>query len=110
MSASVSSAPETFRRALASLDTAVLRPHASLEMTPAPGRLAPCSAAYAAEILPAGSDANELASGRFVVLHDPAGVPAWQGDLRLVTYVRAALEPEMIIDPLLAEVTWTWLL
>jgi hypothetical protein len=52
---------------------------------------------------------RELASGRLVLLHDPAGHEAWQGTFRVVTYVRADVEPEMAIDPLLAGVGWAWL-
>ncbi|MCI0688364.1 MAG: DUF3000 domain-containing protein, partial [Sporichthyaceae bacterium] len=47
--------------------------------------------------------------GRFVVLHDPAEPAEWAGTFRLVTYVRADLDPEAAIDPLLAEVGWSWL-
>ncbi|WP_181798523.1 DUF3000 domain-containing protein, partial [Streptomyces sp. WELS2] len=52
---------------------------------------------------------QELADGRLVLLHDPAGHDAWQGTFRLVTLVRAELEPEMAADPLLPEVCWSWL-
>ena len=44
---------------------------------------------------------GELGTGRLVLLHDPAGHEAWQGTFRVVTYVRAELEPEMAADPLL---------
>ena len=44
-----------------------------------------------------------------MLLHDPAGHDAWQGTFRLVTLVRAELEPEMAADPLLPEVCWSWL-
>src|SRR5699024_4815715 len=50
-----------------------------------------------------------LGSGRFVVLHDPAGQPAWDGNLRIIVLARASLEPELGADPLLGEVGWTWL-
>ena len=52
---------------------------------------------------------QDLADGRLVLLHDPAGHDAWQGTFRLVTLVRAELEPEMAADPLLPEVCWSWL-
>ena len=52
---------------------------------------------------------TELATGRLVLLHDPAGHEAWQGTFRVVTYVRAELEPEMASDPLLPGVGWAWL-
>ena len=46
---------------------------------------------------------EELGSGRFVLLHDPAGNTAWQGTFRCVTFARADVDPEMVTDPLLAE-------
>ncbi|CAM5609004.1 hypothetical protein SCALM49S_00322 [Streptomyces californicus] len=52
---------------------------------------------------------EDLADGRLVLLHDPAGQDAWNGTFRLVTLVRAELEPEMAADPLLPEVCWSWL-
>lgn len=99
--------PTEFLRALRSLRAARLRPDVHLEEVPGPGRIAPYSVALTAEVVPAGSD-DELASGRFVVLHDPAGQEAWDGTFRLVTLVRATLEPELGADGLLAEVAWTW--
>jgi hypothetical protein len=63
--------------------------------------------ALSADVAPGGS---ELATGRLVLLHDPAGQATWEGIFRLVTYVRAELEPELITDPLLPSVGWTWLL
>jgi hypothetical protein len=53
-------------------------------------------------------DTDPLATGRFVVLHDPAGQEAWHGTFRVVTLVRATLEPEMAADPMLADVAWSW--
>jgi hypothetical protein len=100
-------APAEFLRALRSLRTARLRSEVHLEEVPGPGRLAPFSAALTAEVTLPGNDA-ELGSGRFVVLHDPAGQEAWAGPFRLVTLARATLEPELGGDALLAEVAWTW--
>jgi hypothetical protein len=99
--------PETFRRALASLRAATLRPEVILDETPAPARLAPFAVALSAEVRQGDDD---LATGRLVVLHDPAGQEAWAGPTRVVGYVRAACEPEMANDPLLPAVGWSWLL
>jgi hypothetical protein len=98
--------PPAFQRAVESLRSARLRPEVQLEDTPAPQRLAPYAAAATAEVVSAGA---ELGHGRLVLLHDPAGHEAWQGTFRLVTYARADLEPEMLIDPLLPRVAWAWL-
>jgi hypothetical protein len=99
--------PAEFRRALSSLRSARLRPEVHLEEVPGPGRIAPLTVALTAEVRAPGSD-HELASGRFVVLHDPAGQVAWDGTFRLVTLVRAALEAELGAEDMLAEVAWTW--
>ncbi|MDT0438398.1 DUF3000 domain-containing protein [Streptomyces sp. NPDC005840] len=98
--------PPAFRTAVEALRTARLRPRIEMEPTRAPQRLAPY--AYALEATVVDGD-QDLADGRLVLLHDPAGHDAWQGSFRLVTLVRAELEAEMAADPLLPEVCWSWL-
>jgi hypothetical protein len=56
------------------------------------------------------SNGDEIGSGRLVLLHDPAGNAAWQGTFRCVSFVRAEVDPEMVTDPLLARVGWSWLI
>ncbi len=102
----VDEGPELFRRAVAALRAATPRSEVVLEETPAPTRLAPHAMAMTADIL---VEDEELATGRLVGLHAPAGHEAWQGTFRLVTYVRADLEPEIAADPLLPGVGWAWL-
>ncbi len=46
---------------------------------------------------------------RFVLLHDPEGQPAWDGQFRLVVHASAPLDHQMANDPLLSDVTWSWL-
>ena len=100
--------PAEFLRALHSLRAARLRPEVHLEEVPGPGRIAPYSVALTADVrLP--REEEDLAAGRFVVLHDPAGQEAWDGTFRVVTLVRGTLEPEVAADGLLAQVAWTWL-
>jgi len=104
-----SAAPEAFVLAVASLTSAMAtaaRPGLSLREVPAPRKLAPYSTAIAAEIERGG---DEVASGRFVVLHDPAGQDGWRGDTRIVAFVSAEVEPEMAADPSLGAVGWSWL-
>jgi hypothetical protein len=101
-----STAPPAFRAAVEALRTCRLRPQIEVEATRAPQRLAPH--AYALEAAVVDGD-QDLADGRLVLLHDPAGHDAWQGTFRLVTLVRAELEPEMAADPLLPDVCWSWL-
>ncbi len=71
-----------------------------------PQRLAPWSFALTAEVT---GPADELSTGRLVLLHDPDGVEAWSGVFRLVAYVRVELDAELAADPLLPEVGWSWL-
>jgi len=97
---------QPFEQALLTLREARLRPEVTLEEAPAPQRLAPHAVALTADVV---VEDDELATGRFVLLHDPAGHEAWDGSFRAVTYVRAALEPEMAADPLVTSVAWTWL-
>jgi hypothetical protein len=99
--------PEPFRLAVASLRAAEVDPAVTLRETAAPSRLAPYAFALTAEVLH-GDD--ELASGRFIVLHDPNGQEAWDGDTRVVAFATAAVEEEIGRDPLLPEVGWAWLL
>lgn len=87
--------------------SALVRPEITLDDVPAPVRLARHGLALSGEIL--AEDEVELAHGRFVLLHEPGGQPTWQGDTRAVVFVRAALEPDLAVDPLLLEVGWDWL-
>ncbi|MBV9023570.1 MAG: DUF3000 domain-containing protein [Streptomycetaceae bacterium] len=98
--------PLAFRRAVGALRTARVRREVTLEATPAPKRLAPYAYALEAAVIVEG---EELADGRFVLLHDPGEPEEWHGVFRLVTLARAELEPEMAADPLLPEVCWSWL-
>ncbi|MFD4023784.1 DUF3000 domain-containing protein [Streptomyces sp. NPDC058576] len=100
------SVPPAFLAAVDALRSARLRPELEVEATRPPQRLAPHAYALEAAVVDGEDD---LADGRLVLLHDPAGHDAWQGTFRLVTLVRAELEPEMAADPLLPEVCWSWL-
>lgn len=100
--------PPDFEAALLSLRGHQLRPEFTLEEVPAPTRIAPYAAALTGDV--SGSEGEDfLGSGRFVVLYDPAGQPAWEGRLRIIVLARARLEPELGADPLLGEVGWAWL-
>jgi hypothetical protein len=122
--------PADFLFALGTLRQARTRSELRLEEIPAPARLAPFAVALGAEVVapgepplsgaahgPAeaalsrasGSDDVELATGRFILLHDPDGSDVWEGEFRIVTYIRAQLEPEMGNDAMLGSVAWTWL-
>lgn len=98
--------PDVFTRAVESLRSAPVRREIEIEEVPAPTRLAPYAFALGATVL---RDGEEVATGRLILLHDPAGHEAWQGTMRLVTYVTAELEAEYAADPLLPQVGWSWL-
>ncbi|MFF8828040.1 DUF3000 domain-containing protein [Streptomyces sp. NPDC015131] len=100
------SVPPAFRLAVDGLRGARLRPEIEVDPSRPPQRLAPYAYALEAAVV---EDDEDLADGRLVLLHDPAGHDAWRGTFRLVTLVRAELEPEMASDPLLPEVSWSWL-
>jgi len=131
----LSRVPQDFRAALAHLRRARYRDGIELTEIPAPAHLAPYAVAVRAEIrrpagLPAGpalvadraaalapagpaasaGAEDELATGRFVLLHDPAEPPAWGGAFRVVTWARAAVEREIGCDDMAGEIVWTWLL
>ena len=98
-----------FAQALVDLRAARLRPEVRVTEVPAPQRIAPYAVALTGEVVSADEDDVELASGRFVLLHDPAAPEPWDGVWRAVTYARAELEPELASDPMLGAVGWTWL-
>jgi len=83
-----------------------------LEEVPPPQKLAAFSFAFSADISNGllGEAEDELASGRFVLLHEPGGQDTWEGEFRCVTFVRADVDPVMQEDPLLPEVGWSWFL
>lgn len=97
-----------FAQALSSLHQASLRPEVRLTEVPAPSRLAPNAVAMTADIVDE-ADGEDVATGRFVLLHDPGEPEPWGGPWRIVTFARAELEPEVAGDPVLGAVGWSWL-
>lgn len=97
--------PEDFSRALTELKAMRWRGDLKIDEIGSPQRIAPHSVALAGEL----TDLDEaLATGRLILLHDPLGNEAWGGTFRLVTYVRAEVDLEMVADPLLPDVAWSW--
>lgn len=127
--------PADFLYALGTLRKARCRSELRLDEIPAPSRLAPFAVALGAEVTAAAGrsssepfavhgpaamalsrssaasddDGDELATGRFILLHDPGGSAVWDGEFRIVTYIRAQLDAEMGNDEMLGSVAWTWL-
>jgi hypothetical protein len=94
----------TFEQLVAPILALKPRSEILLEAVPAPQKLAPHALAMTADVL------EDAATGRFVLLHDPAGQEGWGGNWRCVTFARAAIDLEMASDPLLPEIGWTWLI
>ncbi|HEY3410611.1 MAG TPA: DUF3000 domain-containing protein [Propionicimonas sp.] len=101
------STPPLFDIAVQAILNMSWRPELEVEEIPAPAKIAPFAVAISAEV---ELNDEELGSGRLVLLHDPAGSASWDGDFRCVTYARADVDPEMVTDPLLTEVGWSWLI
>lgn len=98
-----------FRAALVAIRALPVIPGMRIHEVPAPQRLAPHAVALMAEVPASDSeDDDDIASGRCVLLHDPAGQESWQGTFRVVTFVRAWIEPELAADPLVHDVAWAW--
>jgi hypothetical protein len=98
--------PDDFRVAVESMHAARFRPEVLCEEMPAPQRIAPYASALSADVTVDGTD---VGTGRIILLHDPAGNDAWAGTFRCVAYARAEIDPELITDPMLAAVGWSWL-
>lgn len=83
-----------------------------LEEVPAPQKLATYAFAFSADVSNGllGDDEDEIASGRFVLLHEPGGQETWDGEFRCVTFVRADVDGVMQADPALPEFGWSWFL
>ena len=101
-----------FERLVDHLRTFTPRPEVSLIEVPAPQKLATFSFAFSADVSNGlfADEENEIANGRFVLLHEPGGQATWDGEFRCVTFVSADVDPIMQEDPLLPEVGWSWFL
>jgi hypothetical protein len=76
----------------------------------APNSLAPDAIAFAGDVRPTADGVDsEYGTGRFILLHDRDEPEQWSGAWRIVCFAQAPLEPEIGTDPLLADVTWSWL-
>lgn len=99
--------PVSFRRAVAELTSAGLRAGTEIDELPSPTQLAPYT--YAVSVTVQSDTDNEVATGRLVLLHDPEGVDAWEGTLRIVVFGTCEIDLSMFADALLPEVAWSWL-
>ena len=101
-----------FERLIGHLRTFTPRAEISLTEVPAPQKLATFAFAFSADVSNGmiADEEDEVANGRFVLLHEPGGQATWDGEFRCVTFVSADVDPVMQEDPLLPEVGWSWFL
>lgn len=88
----------------------VFRDDLTVREIPAPSGLAPDALALAGDVRPESEGAESLyGTGRFILLHDADEPGAWSGPWRIVCFAQAPLEPDIGVDPLLADVAWSWM-
>ncbi|MCR2761955.1 DUF3000 domain-containing protein [Microbacterium sp. zg.B48] len=103
--------PPSFERATADLRSTVFRSDLSVREIPAPAGLAPECIALAGDVRPEQEGVDSpYGTGRFILLHDPDEPEPWGGAWRIVCFAQAPLEPDIGVDPLLADVAWSWLM
>jgi len=103
-------APDSFEQAADAVRAIVFRDDLTVREIAAPQGLAPDSIAIAGDVRPDADEGDSpYGTGRLVLLHDPDEPAPWNGAWRIVCFAQAPLEPEIGIDPLLADVAWTWL-
>jgi len=98
-----------FDTAVAELRDTAFRADIAVREIHTPQGLAPYAIALAADVRPGDDGDSVYGTGRFVLLHDPDAPAAWDGTWRIVLFAQAPLETEIGTDPLLADVTWSWL-
>jgi len=101
-----------FERLVDHLRTFTPRAEIALIEVPAPQKLATYAFAFSADVSNGllADEEDEVANGRFVLLHEPGGQATWDGEFRCVTFVSADVDPVMQEDPMLPEVGWSWFL
>lgn len=98
-----------FDAAVAELRETPFRGDITVREIATPQGLAPYAIALAADVRPGDDGESIYGTGRFILLHDPEAPGAWGGAWRIVIFAQAPLETEIGTDPLLADVTWSWL-
>ena len=99
-----------FARAAEDVRATRFRDDLLIREIPAPQSLAPESIALAADVRPDEEGQDSLfGTGRLILLHDPDEPAGWEGAWRIVCFAQAPLEPDIGVDPFLADVAWSWL-
>ncbi|MDR1430869.1 MAG: DUF3000 domain-containing protein [Propionibacteriaceae bacterium] len=99
--------PQFFDSVVSAMKSMSWRAELVIEEIPAPSKIAPFSVAIEAELSLPDSG---LSNGQLVLLYDPQGNESWDGEFRCVTFSRSDVDQEMVVDPLLVDVGWLWLL
>jgi len=101
--------PTAFEDAVAEVAGVAFRADLVVRQIPAPTGLAPRAIALAGDIRPEPEGESAYGTGRFLLLHDPAEPDPWDGPWRVVCFAQAPLDTDIGVDPLLADVAWSWL-
>lgn len=99
-------APSIFRDAVASLRSWQPDRRISMSEIAAPANIAPHAFAVSGVVNPPWAPE---ADGKLILLHDPQGQPAWEGTLRLVSFLSVEIDEDMYTDPALTTIAWSWL-
>jgi hypothetical protein len=103
-------APSSFEEAAEAVRGIEFREDLTVREIAAPQGLAPSALAIAGDVRSAPDESDSpYGTGRLVLLYDPDEPSPWNGPWRIVCFAQAPLEPEIGVDPLLADVAWTWL-
>jgi hypothetical protein len=103
-------APSSFEEAAEAVRGIEFREDLTVREIAAPQGLAPSALAIACDVRSAPDESDSpYGTGRLVLLYDPDEPSPWNGPWRIVCFAQAPLEPEIGVDPLLADVAWTWL-
>lgn len=100
--------PAEFLSALRALRPDAIPAHMRIEEIPAPKAFTPYAAALSGEIVSSKLSDDILADGSLTLLYSPMPVDEWGGKFRFATIVRTTLDDEMSRDPLLYEVSRSW--
>ena len=102
--------PLSFGQVADAIRSTAFRGDLSVSEIPAPTGLAPDAFALRGDVRPESEGAESLyGTGRFILLHDSAAPAPWNGPWRIVCFAQAPLEPDIGVDPLVADVAWSWL-
>ncbi|MBP3222890.1 MAG: DUF3000 family protein [Actinomycetaceae bacterium] len=100
--------PEDFTQAVTSLKNHIFPPEIHITQIPPPLHLAPYSVALHADITDTTTH-TYLGEGSFVLLYDHEEQENWNGNMRITLFATTPIDPLLSEDPLLGEVTWSYL-